>query len=148
MVPVTPPSVEGWVPSRREITNSQCGCHVRGVKEVGGPVLLVACLPSPPSPSGAGTCPPLPLWASWGGDRVLLPGVRGKLAETPEAAPTPAGTVVTDQETPIASASETEHGLQGEPRPQGSRVLVRKGLGQGHLHPGEPLTSPGPCSLH
>ena len=59
MVPVTPLSMEGWVPSRREITNSQCGCHVRGVKEVGGPVLLVACLPSPPSPSGAGTCAPL-----------------------------------------------------------------------------------------
>lgn len=40
---------------------------------------------------------PLPLWASCGGDRVLLPGVRGKLAETPEEAPTPAGTAVTDR---------------------------------------------------
>lgn len=59
MVAVTPTSVEGLVPSHREITNSQCGCHVREVREVGGPVLLVACLPSPPTPAGAGTYAPL-----------------------------------------------------------------------------------------
>ena len=32
----------------------------------------------------------LPLWACWKGERVLLPEVLGKLAETPELAPAPA----------------------------------------------------------
>lgn len=59
--PMTPTSVEGLVPYR-EITNSQCGCHVREVREVGGPVLLVACLPLSSSPPlGAWHLCPLPL---------------------------------------------------------------------------------------
>ena len=73
------------------------GCHVRGVIPGGeGPVLMTL-LPPPHSrpPLGAGTLAALPLWASWDGDRVLLPGVRRKLAETPETAPTPVGTAVT-----------------------------------------------------
>ena len=153
MVPVTPASVEGPVPSHREITNSQCGCHVREVREVGGPVLLVACLPSPPSP----TCAPLTFVGELRRGQGAAARCAGEVGRNSRGGShtcrDSSDRSWVPQETSIAPVLETERRLRGEPWLQGPRVLVRKilmrkGLGRQYLHPREPLTLPGPCFLH
>lgn len=123
MPPMTPTSVEGLVPSYREITNSRCGCHVREVREVGGPVLLVACLPSPSSPAGAGTCAPLTFVSELRRGQGAAAGCAGEVGRNSRGGShtcrDSSDRSWVPQETPIAPALEMEHSLQGEPGPRG-----------------------------
>lgn len=79
----------------------ECGCHIGKPFQVGwfypANPSCSSSLPPARFSSRSGQSAPgiLPLWARWGGKRVLLLGVRGKLADTPKVAPVPASRTVT-----------------------------------------------------